>query len=577
MHRNSRLVATAYAMFFVSVLVLGDASAGEPEQQMFRFRDATRSAGLWPGLEGVHGHAAGWGDVDGNGWADLVVGTFHSQGPPNLLFLNTDGRFRRADRPVVEISTRSTGTVLADLDNDGDLDLYVSSMPVPAGKRLAERIGHALRGCSLFRNDEGGKFTDVSEGNAACPAAFGGRSACVLDIDGDGLLDLLVGEEPVVGYNGSTTRSTRLFRNLGDLQFEDVSRNSGLPPGIPGLGVAAGDVNNDTWPDLFIACNDGGNRLFLNDGKGGFREAPGTREGFAWPHAGGDNMVCGVCFGDVNRDGLLDMVLGQHFDHPWREPVANRLYLNRGIDEGVPRFEDVTEVSGLPPLPMKAPHVELQDFDNDGWLDLSTSIVKFAGGRPHPVIFKHRGLKDGVPNFAATALAVNDFPTEEDRAIRSSGKFFEKMIDEGKIIYSAPGPSCDYDRDGRLDLFLANWWVEKPSLLLHNETPGGHWLQVEVRGSGNVNRMGVGSRIHVYPAGKLGEAESLLATRQIAVGFGYASAHEAVAHVGLGEASTCDIEVILPHGAGRLVREGVEADQRVTLVVEKRESKDAAP
>lgn len=334
---------------------------------------------------------------------------------------------------------------------------------------------------------------------------------------------------------------------------------------MPGLGVAAADVNNDSRPDFFVACNDGGNRLFLNEGKGKFREAPRTREVFAWPDAGGDNMICGVCFGDVNRDGLLDIVLGNHFKRPWIEPVPNRLYLNRGINNGNPQFEDVTEAVGLPPLPMKAPHVELQDFDNDGWPDLSASIVKFADGRPHPVIFKHQGLKSGMPRFATTALTVNDFPTEKDRAISSTGKFFDKMIAEGKIIYAAPGPSCDYDRDGRMDFFLANWWVEKPSLLLKNETPCGHWLQVEVQGSDKVNRMGVGSRINSYPAGKLGDADSLLATREIAVGYGYASAQEAVAHFGLGEAESCDVEIILPHGGGRLLRRAVKANQRILV------------
>ena len=82
------------------------------------------------------------------------------------------------------------------------------------------------------------------------PSVIWGRSAAILDFDGDGLLDLLVGEDPNSGYNGSETTSSRLFRNLGDLKFEDVSRKAGIPEGIPGLGVAAQDVNLDGWPDL---------------------------------------------------------------------------------------------------------------------------------------------------------------------------------------------------------------------------------------------------------------------------------------------------------------------------------------
>ncbi|MGH7199073.1 MAG: CRTAC1 family protein, partial [Planctomycetaceae bacterium] len=456
--------------------------------------------------------------------------------------------------------------VFADLDNDGDNDLYVSSMPAAADSRLGQREGHALAGCTLFRNDgNNGRFTNISAGNGACPPAFGGRSAAVLDYDGDGLLDLLVGEDPNPGYNGSTTHSSRLFRNLGELQFEDVSRTVGLPEGIPGLGVAAADVNNDTWPDFFLASSGGGNRLFLNQQDGTFREAPGSREVFDWPTARGDNMVCGVCFGDVNRDGLLDIVLGQHYERPWSDPVPNRLYLNRGIKEGNPRFEDVTAAVGLVPLPMKAPHVEIQDFDNDGRPDISTSMVKFADGTPHPVIFRHLGVRDGLPRFEAPALAVNDFPTAEDKAVRRSGELFEKILRERKIIYMAPGPSGDFDNDGRLDLFLPNWWSEAPSLLLHNETPGGRWLQIQVEGSAGVNRMGIGSRVNVYPAGKLGDAAALLGCREIATGYGYASGQPAIAHFGLGDVERVDVEIILPHGQGTLTRKNIPVNQRISV------------
>jgi len=531
-------------------------------KQHFSFREMGREAGLFPALTGIHGHGAAWGDVNGDGLPDLYVGTFHNDGPANLLLLNQGGKFAVSPNKAVQISTRATGVVLADLDNDGDLDLYVGSMPIAAGTKAAERYGRPIRGCSLFRNDGNGNFTDVSAGNGACPDAFGGRSVAVLDFDGDGLLDLLVGEDPSPGYNGSQTHSSRLFRNLGDLRFADVSADVGLTPDIAGLGVAAADVNNDTWPDIFLAS---GNRLFLNDGHGKFKEAAGSQEVFHWPDSKGDNMVCGVCIADVNRDGLLDIVLGQHFQDPWVKPVPNRLYLNRGIAGGVPTFEDVTAQVGLKPLPMKAPHVELQDFDNDGLIDLSCSIVKFADGRSFPLIFKNLGIAGGLPRFEETALAVNDFPNDTDTAIKRSGPFFEKMIAEGKIIYSAPGPVADFDRDGRLDIFMANWWAESPSLLLKNETAGGNWVDILVEGIRGVNRQGIGSRVNVYAPGKLGDPSALLCSREIAVGFGYASGQEAVAHVGLGKLDTCDVEVILPHGKGTIRRAGLKANQRVTL------------
>jgi hypothetical protein len=536
------------------------------------FRDVAGEAGLSSALAGIKGHGAAWGDVDGDDRPDLYVATFHTGdgSKPNQLFLSSEGSpFALAAGSATGVSVRATGTVFADFDNDGDLDLYVASMPGPDGSELARRSGRVLRGCSLFRNDGGGTFTDVSDGNGACPAAFGGRGVAVLDFDGDGMLDLLVGEDPVPGYNGSETRSSRIFHNEGGLRFDDATAAAGIPAGVPGLGVAAGDVDGDTWPDVFIACHDGGNRLLLNNRDGTFREAAWSPEAFAWPEAGGDDMVCGVAFGDLDRDGDLDLVIGQHFERPWLEPVADRLYLNRGPGgDGEPRFEETGAACGLVPLPMKSPHLAVEDFDNDGWPDIATTIVKFADGRAHPVVFQNVGSEGGfsLPHFRAPALGVNPFPTAEDRAVGRPGDLFAKIGRERSILYTAPGPAADYDRDGRVDLFLASWFPEVPSLLLRNETAtGNHWLAVRVAGTGGVNRMGIGARVHLYPAGGLGDIGKRIGTREIAVGSGYASGQEAVAHFGLGPHRTCDVEVVLPHGRGRITRSGVGADRYLTL------------
>lgn len=550
----------------ITASTIDSANAQRPnEKSPFSFEDVSSSTGLIPAISKIQAHGAGWGDANGDGWPDLFVATFHyNETGPNQLLWNQKGNFEVDDSSELQASMRATGVVFADLDNDGDLDLYVASMPAILESRTATRHGHPFAGCSLYENLGAGKFNDISKGNDACPAAFGGRSACVLDYNGDGLLDILVGEDPNPGYNGSETNHTRLFRNKGRLQYEDVSRDAGIPEAA-GLGVAAADMNGDTLPDIFIVSTLG-NHLLINKGNGQFEELENDKDVFAWPNAKGDNMVCGVAIADVNGDALPDVYIGQHFDHPWKEPEPNRLYLNQGNSNGHPSFKNVTDDCGLPGIPMKSPHVEIQDFDNDGRVDLYGSVVKFADEKPHPMIFRNMGNKDGKPQYDVSVLSVNDFPSEEDRNVRGSRKFFEKMIAEKKVFYSAPGPSCDFDRDGRIDLFIGSWWSNANSMLLKNKTPGGNWLDVRVQGNNGVNRMGIGSKVEVFEAGKLGDSKGLIGTREIAKGSGYASSSEAVAHFGLVDRTSCDIRVTLPFNKGMLTRTNVKINQRITII-----------
>lgn len=538
------------------------------QSKSFSFTDKIDISGLSPIINCVHAHGAAWGDIDRDGWIDLFVGVFSDNGRTNMLFRNRNGQFEFDNQKVFQFPSRPTGMVFADFDNDGDLDLYIASMPMKA--KTNKSYPEGALGNSLFQNDGKGNFINISKNNGACPVNFGGRAVAVFDYDGDELLDILAGEDPMPGYNGSKTKSSRLFKNIGGLQFKDVTKEVGIPEDVPGYGAAVCDVNNDGWPDFFLASNDGGNRLFMNNGKGRFNENEKLNELFKWQWSGGSNMVCGIAFGDVNRDGLMDLIIGSHFKQPWFYPQPVRLFINRGEVDKKINFEEVTLQAGLPPIHMKTPHVEFQDFDNDGWLDIYTSVVKFKNGLPYPLISKNMSASTGeIPKFMTEANNVNDFPTIEELNYMKSHSTVEIFIENQsnkRITYAAPGPTCDYDNDGLIDIFLGSWWSDFPSLLLHNETKNSNnWIKIKLQNIKNINSMGIGSKINIYKEGGLERIEEIIASNEVNLGFGYASGHSAITHFGLGEISIVDIEIILPHNKGKIVKKGVSANQLVTI------------
>jgi hypothetical protein len=309
----------------------------------------------------------------------------------------------------------------------------------------------------------------------------------------------------------------------------------------------------------------GVNRLLLSRGDSTYREAESLRPLFNPPEKELD-WVTGACFGDLDLDGDLDLATGRH--HYYGHSRVH-VYVNDGLERGVPQFREATGELGIAPLPQKAPHVEIQDFDNDGRLDLYWSAFFAEGDIRRPFLCRGLGVREGLPRFDVPSTAgIEPYFGDSD-------KLQNVLPPSGRgMIYYVNGPAIDYDGDGDLDLLVANWPVE-PSRLLRNETiPGGaggeissgNWLDVRVVGR-TMNRMGVGARVAVYRAGSAGEREAMLGLSEVTLNGGYSSARPAVVHFGLGEVSSCDVVVQLPPPASSspIVLEGVRARQALSV------------
>lgn len=464
-------------------------------------------------LSGLKAHAVAAGDVNGDGWTDVYVGTFADRpdadyayfgatGPnPDRLLLGGPSGFR-LDPSFPAVWGRSSGAAFADLDNDNDLDLVILRQPRDGTRSSAPSV--ALR-------NVGGRFQQA----AVLDATRGLRSVGVLDYNADGLLDLFLVEDRF--SNGSSV----LLRNDGGFRFTNVTTEAALPSDVHGLGVAAADLNGDSVTDLFVA---GSNRLFLGRG-GTFTEVPSIPE---WEFSGDEDDVAGVAVADVNRDGRQDLLVGQHFnstiDQGELSPV--RLYLNRGNVVGDrPSFEDVTLAAGLPGLPTKSPHVELNDYDADGRVDLLLTASGDDGSEPVLLMGQR---DDGLGYSAPSGL--------------------------GSSRYWVAGASFDADRNGTLDVFVAEWDASLGSGVFRGPARTGNYIEVQVgpRGAG-----GIGSIVEVYSAGRLGDPAALLGSRPISASTGYGSGSLSVARIGVGSRTSVDVRVRQPNNAGVVDRQFV--------------------
>jgi hypothetical protein len=514
-------------------------------------------------LLGRYGHAAGWGDANGDGLMDLFLGTYAAYPPlmatpawtdpahdyaPDQLLLNTGSGFR-VDPSFPRMSGWTSGVVFTDLDRDGDDDLVLS--------RYAEKaFDRATAGDTVLLRNDAGVFTRTSGLPAGPGGRLGGRSVGVLDYDADGWLDLLLVQDR---YSGG---SSRLLRNPGSLDqpWTDVTAAAGLPLTLEGFSATTADLTGDGRPDLFVAGSD---RLFVGRAGGTFVEGTANVPRGPRPiNISADGTVndfyTGSSTADLNGDGRLDLLLGAHFisveTHGNAVPPV-RMLLNRGnTATGLPRFADTTADARLPTaVRSKSATVHAQDFDNDGRLDILAGVSNgTTPGAVVPTVFRNTGQKSasGTPLFSApTAIAAVKGPTTPNAAMAW-----------------VAAPWVDFDRDGRLDVFGDFFFNHAGVRLFSGAASTRRWLGV---GLDSRSYTAPGARVEVYVAGGLGVASKLIGRRTLVATDGYASAVPVEARFGFGArtATKVDLRVVPPPGSptGTTDLRGVAVNQMVVL------------
>jgi hypothetical protein len=310
-----------------------------------------------------------------------------------------------------------------------------------------------------------------------------------------------------------------LYRNDGNGRFTDVTAAAGIDdPGLYGFGVLFTDLNDDGWPDLFVANDSVPNQLYRNGQDGTFTEE-GLVSGVAFSADGREQASMGVDAGDYNGDGRLDLIV-TNFSGDY-----STLYENLG--GGL--FTDVTQRVGMgvASLPYLKWGVGLVDADNDADLD-----VFVANGHVYPSADRSG---QGTTFLQPKQLFRNDGGRRFEDVTRTAGS---GLLLERSSRGAAFG---DYDNDGDIDVLVLNL-NDRPSLLRNDTTTGNHWVTIRLEGTRS-NRDGIGARIRLRAGGRT-------QTLEVRSGGSYLSHNDIRAHAGLGAATRIDsIEIRWPSGA----------------------------
>ena len=479
------------------------------------------------------GSGLAWIDYDNDGFEDLYF-VNGAPGAANVLYRNNrDGTFKdvtaqaRVDASGADKGAYKTGVAVGDYDNDGYLDLYVTSF----GPNI------------LYKNNANGTFTDVTAaaGVAGNPSEWS-TSTGFLDFDRDGDLDLYVvnyldyrlNDNPYCGLRKEGHRmychptmfdgvSDRLFRNNGNGTFTDVSRQAGIAnPAGKGLGVTVCDFDRDGDTDIYIANDMVRNFLYRNHGDGTFLDvAYGAGVGFdgnGKPQAG-----MGTDCADVDANGSPDIFVTNFSEE------LNTLYSNLG--EGL--FEDATVKAGLSSgfIPLGF-GTKMFDVDSDGDLD-----IHVTNGH---VIDNVKLYQPNLSYAQKDLLYENVGGRFRDVSAQAGPALQTERVGRGLAV-------ADFDNDGNLDVAISS--VGRPAVLLKNQgTGGGNWIMIRAKGSKS-NGFGLGATVRV-------QTSNGLQVREINNVASYLSANGIPLHVGLGAVKTIQqIEVLWPSGTRQVLKD----------------------
>lgn len=544
-----------------------------------------------------NGGGVGVGDFNGDGYADIF---FAGNLVSSRLYLNKkDFRFSDVSREAGLITTRwCTGVSVADVNQDGKLDIYVSvagPSPLARSNLLFINQGNNGNHVPVFR--EMASMYGLDDPGFSIQAAF-------FDYDRDGDLDCYVLTNAVekTGRNrlrpkrldGKGPSTDKLYENTGAHQghplFKEVSKKAGILKEGYGLGLCVTDLNDDGWLDIYCANDFVSNDvLWINNQDGTFSD----RAADYFKHTAYNSM--GLDVQDINNDGLLDVcvvdMLPEAIERKkmmviktsWEyfqlarqmnyqdQYVRNVLQLNRGgAATGALTFSEISQLAGVHATDWSWAPL-LADMDHDGYRDLfvTNGYRRDITNLDYVVYLNQEASNYGNQFTPAVRKKMIDglYKLPEIKLhnylYRNKGDLTFEDVSESwgleEETYSNGAAYADLDNDGDLDLVFSNLDAEagvyRNDLITSapSSGPGNHFVRFQLQTDAGQQNVGVGARIKiVLPNGQILLQENLPVR-------GFMSSVEPVLHFGLGSNERCSAEITWANGKKQL-QENLRAD-----------------